>query len=217
MAQGLLVLFFIGIFVVTMPGLCCIDGCSQTFSTTSYLLQHQKKCHYVQVTQEKARHIRREKGLGTTLLKDITSVTNCKQRLQVTVLGVLCICLLINCKGILSSFQSAPQSTAAPSSTSASKSAMEVDVSEASSAVSSNGAECVLWPSSSTSCPSYWPFANATIHFVMKWLNNGETAKSETEVTKFIHEVVLSPTFNPADLMRFDAHRENQQQNKALS
>jgi len=65
--------------------------------------------------------------------------------------------------------------------------------------------------------PSYWPFANATIHSVMKWLNNGETAKSETEVTKFIHEVVLSPTFNPADLMHFDTHRENQQLDKALS
>jgi len=109
MAQRLLlVLFLIGIFLVAMPGLCCVEGCSRTFSTTPYLLQHQKKCHHVQVTREKARRIRREKGLGATLLKDITSVTDRKQRLQVMVIHVLHIRLLINCKGILSSFQPAP-------------------------------------------------------------------------------------------------------------
>ena len=44
----------------------------------------------------------------------------------------------------------------------------------------------------------------------MQWLNNGQTAKSKAETTKFVHDVILSPTFNPADLTGFDAHHENQ-------
>jgi hypothetical protein len=75
-------------------------------------------------------------------------------------------------------------------------------------------------PSESDSSPesrsSYWPFSNATIHTVMQWMNNGQTMKSEAETTKFIHNVILSPTFDPADLAGFDAHRENQRLDKAL-
>ena len=51
----------------------------------------------------------------------------------------------------------------------------------------------------------------------MQWLNNEQTTKSEAETTKFIHEVVLSPTFNCGNLAGFDAHRENQHLDKALS
>jgi len=77
-------------------------------------------------------------------------------------------------------------------------------------------------PSDSHSNPSeprspHWPFSNATVHAVMQWLNNGHTTKSEVETTKFVHDVILSPTFNPADLAGFDAHRENQRIDKALS
>ena len=70
-------------------------------------------------------------------------------------------------------------------------------------------------PSESRS--SYWPFSNATIHNIMQWMNNGQTMKSEAETTKFVHNVILSPTFNPDDLAGFDAHRENQGIDKALS
>jgi hypothetical protein len=51
----------------------------------------------------------------------------------------------------------------------------------------------------------------------MRWLNNGQTMKSEAETTKIIHDVILSPTFNPKDLAGFDAHRENQRLDNALS
>jgi hypothetical protein len=64
---------------------------------------------------------------------------------------------------------------------------------------------------------SYWPFANATIHTVMQWMNNGQTMKSEAETTKFVHNVILAPSFDPADLTGFDAHRENQRLDKTLS
>jgi hypothetical protein len=58
--------------------------------------------------------------------------------------------------------------------------------------------------------PTYWPFPNPTIHGVMKWLNNGKTVKSEAEMTHFVRDVILSPEFEAADLIGFDAHRENQ-------
>jgi len=64
---------------------------------------------------------------------------------------------------------------------------------------------------------AYWPFPNPAIHGVMKWLNNGKTAKSEAEVTHFVHDVILSPEFKTADLIGFDAHQENQRLDTALS
>ena len=72
-------------------------------------------------------------------------------------------------------------------------------------------------PSSAAARPSYWPFSNTTTYHVMKWLNNGKTAKSEAEMTHLVHDVILSPDFNTADLTGFDAHRENQRLDKALS
>ena len=69
----------------------------------------------------------------------------------------------------------------------------------------------------SESHPPHWPFLNKTVHTVIQWLNNGQTAKSEAETTKLVHNVILSPTFNPADLTGFDAHHENQWLDKALS
>jgi len=70
---------------------------------------------------------------------------------------------------------------------------------------------------SETQRPSHWPFLNGTVHCVMQWLNNGQTAKSEAETTKLIHDVILSPNFDPDDLVGFDAHRENQRLDKAVS
>ncbi len=73
-------------------------------------------------------------------------------------------------------------------------------------------------PSDSVSArPAYWPYPNPTIHGVMKWLNNGKTVKSEAEITHFVQDVVLVPEFQKADLIGFDAHRENQRLDKALS
>jgi len=65
-------------------------------------------------------------------------------------------------------------------------------------------------PDPSESRSSYWPFSNATVYAVMQWMNNRQTTKSEAETTKFIHNVILSPTFDADDLAGFDAHRENQ-------
>jgi len=65
--------------------------------------------------------------------------------------------------------------------------------------------------------PFFWPFPNPTIWRVMSWLNNGSTAKSEAEVTVFVPKVILSPDFSKDHLIGFDAHRENQHLDKALS
>ena len=51
----------------------------------------------------------------------------------------------------------------------------------------------------------------------MQWLNNSKTTKSESETTSFVHNVILAPTFNRDDLIGFDAHRENQRLDKAIS
>ncbi|KAF9054756.1 hypothetical protein BJ165DRAFT_1523234 [Panaeolus papilionaceus] len=65
--------------------------------------------------------------------------------------------------------------------------------------------------------PDFWPFKNSTIHSVMKWLNNGHVAKSESEVTKFVRDVILSPTFRVHDLVGFDAHQESQRLDGEIS
>ena len=63
----------------------------------------------------------------------------------------------------------------------------------------------------------YWPFANATIHRVMQWLNNGNTTKSETQMDEFVKNVILAPDFAQDHLAGFDAHRENTRLDKSLS
>ncbi|KAF8175171.1 hypothetical protein BJ912DRAFT_858032 [Pholiota molesta] len=68
-----------------------------------------------------------------------------------------------------------------------------------------------------SSRPAYWPFANATVHHIMQWLNNGNTAKSEAQTNEFVHNVILSSDFAQEHLAGFDAHRENQRLDSALS
>ena len=51
----------------------------------------------------------------------------------------------------------------------------------------------------------------------MAWLNNGKTTKSEAEVTTFVETVIHASDFNTNDLIGFNAHRENQRLDKALS
>ena len=65
--------------------------------------------------------------------------------------------------------------------------------------------------------PFYWPCQNATIWRVMAWLNNGKTTKSEAEATAFVETVIHASDFNKDDLIGFNAHRENQRLDKALS
>jgi hypothetical protein len=65
--------------------------------------------------------------------------------------------------------------------------------------------------------PFYWPCTNATIWRVMAWLNNGKTAKSEAEATAFVETVIHASDFNKDELIGFNAHRENQRLDKALS
>jgi hypothetical protein len=65
--------------------------------------------------------------------------------------------------------------------------------------------------------PFYWPSQNATIWRVMAWLNNGKTNKSEAEATAFVETVIHASDFNKDELIGFNAHRENQRLDKALS
>ena len=51
----------------------------------------------------------------------------------------------------------------------------------------------------------------------MAWLNNGKTAKSEVEATAFVDTVIHALDFNKDELIGFNAHRENQKLDKALS
>jgi hypothetical protein len=65
--------------------------------------------------------------------------------------------------------------------------------------------------------PFHWPCQNATIWRVMAWLNNGKTVKSEAEATAFVETVIHASDFNKDELIGFNAHRENQRLDKALS
>jgi len=69
----------------------------------------------------------------------------------------------------------------------------------------------------SSDLPAYWPFPNASIHGIMKWLNNGQVNKSEADINSLVHNVIRSPDFNPTDLAGFDAHHENLRLDKVLS
>ncbi len=68
-----------------------------------------------------------------------------------------------------------------------------------------------------SSYPQHWPFANQTVHRVMQWLNNGNTVKSESQMNEFVKTVIMSPDFTQDHLSGFDAHRENQRLDRALS
>jgi len=72
-------------------------------------------------------------------------------------------------------------------------------------------------PISNSERPSYWPYLNSTVHGIMKWLNNGNSLKSEGQVNKLVHDVILSPNFRAEDLVGFDANRENHRLDNAIS
>ncbi len=64
---------------------------------------------------------------------------------------------------------------------------------------------------------AYWPFSNITVYRVMQWLNNGSTTKSESQMNEFIRTVIMPHEFSQDHLISFDAHRENQRLDHALS
>ena len=49
----------------------------------------------------------------------------------------------------------------------------------------------------------------------MSWKTTRSSLKSNSEVTRLVHEVLQAPDFNIADLSRFDASREAAQFNTA--
>ncbi|KAF8896664.1 hypothetical protein BD779DRAFT_1466557 [Infundibulicybe gibba] len=57
--------------------------------------------------------------------------------------------------------------------------------------------------------PPPWPFQNMTIYRLMQWATSGSNKKTETEITRLAKSVLCAPDFNTADLIGFDAHREN--------
>ena len=65
--------------------------------------------------------------------------------------------------------------------------------------------------------PSYWPYLNSMIHGIVKWLNNSNSLKSEGQVNKLVHDIILSPNFHAKDLVGFDVNRENQGLDNAIS
>ena len=53
-----------------------------------------------------------------------------------------------------------------------------------------------------------WPWSNMSIWHLMSWKTTGGILKSNSEVTRLVHEVLQAPDFNIPDLSRFDASRE---------
>lgn len=67
-----------------MPNFHCVEGCPRIFAADPHLLRHKKTCRYAQANRQKAQRIRREKGLSAAVLRDVSSLTDRKQRLLVS-------------------------------------------------------------------------------------------------------------------------------------
>ena len=52
-----------------------------------------------------------------------------------------------------------------------------------------------------------WPWSNMSIWRLMKWKESGSAHKSDSEVTRLVHEVLQAPDFNIHNLTNFDASR----------
>jgi hypothetical protein len=53
-------------------------------------------------------------------------------------------------------------------------------------------------------------YTNKSAALVVDWQNSGSTAKSNYEVDRLVHEVILHPDFQLDQLQSFNAARENQ-------
>jgi Plavaka transposase len=52
-------------------------------------------------------------------------------------------------------------------------------------------------------------YSNKTTELLMNWQNTGSSQKSDVEMNRLVHEVVLNPEFDLDDLKKFNAQREN--------
>ena len=62
---------------------------------------------------------------------------------------------------------------------------------------------------SSTSHPPPWPWANMTVWQLMSWKLTGSSQKSNSEVTRLVHEVIQAPDFNVDELAHFSSATES--------
>ncbi|KAL0566116.1 hypothetical protein V5O48_015902, partial [Marasmius crinis-equi] len=60
-----------------------------------------------------------------------------------------------------------------------------------------------------------WPFSNMSKWLLMNWFYTCEDIKSESELDRLVHEVVLHPEFKVSDLRDFDAHSESRMADEA--
>ena len=58
-------------------------------------------------------------------------------------------------------------------------------------------------------------YTNETIRLLLEWQNTGSATKSNEEVTRLVHKVLLLPEFRLEHLLSFDATRENQKADAA--
>jgi hypothetical protein len=62
---------------------------------------------------------------------------------------------------------------------------------------------------------SQTPYTNKSAELVVDWQNTGSSAKSNNEINRLIHEVILHPEFRIDQLNSFNATRENQKADMA--
>jgi hypothetical protein len=58
-------------------------------------------------------------------------------------------------------------------------------------------------------------YTNETTQLLLEWQNTGSFTKSNEEVTRLVHKVLLHPNFQPEHLLKFNATRENQKADAA--
>lgn len=58
-------------------------------------------------------------------------------------------------------------------------------------------------------------YSNKSIELLLDWQNTGSSAKSDEEVNRLVHEVLLHPEFQPSVLQSFNATRENRKADTA--
>ncbi|KAJ8089374.1 hypothetical protein PM082_014622 [Marasmius tenuissimus] len=62
----------------------------------------------------------------------------------------------------------------------------------------------------------YHPHPNATTALLMKWYHGSGQTKSEADLDRLVHNVILQPAFDQANLLDFSAQREAQRVYKHL-
>lgn len=60
-------------------------------------------------------------------------------------------------------------------------------------------------------------FRNKSVELLMGWMNNGYIQKSEEDVNRLVHDVILHEDFNPKDLSGFNANQENRRLDASIA